>query len=112
MYAGAGDRASCRITRPPFSYSKLEFERSVPLSLPEVEYEYGALAVGRAHLVAAAVPAHLEDATCGLWTNNQQSNWSRIFEIPDTVGKSRQTRGVYSKRNSGKSGQVDASLKV
>ena len=67
MYAGASERASCRITRPPFSYSKLEFERSVPLSLPEVEYEYGALAVGRAHLVAAAVPAHLEDATCGLW---------------------------------------------
>ena len=32
--------------------------------LPEVEDEDGALAVGRAHLVPAAVPAHLEDAAC------------------------------------------------
>ena len=32
--------------------------------LPEVEDEDGALAVGRAHLVPAAVPAHFEDAAC------------------------------------------------
>ena len=54
--------ASCRlVSRPPSPYSKLRM--SSALSLAEVEYEDGALAVGGANLVAPAVPTHLENAT-------------------------------------------------